>query len=105
MERRVHGRNWNKRETDQPMVAVGIWEHLDSNPHCHVLIAASDDERSWLLGQGNNGWLWLQPRGQFEISEIESLPRVISYITKELHTQDSQDQLFIYKAPPSNSRT
>lgn len=105
LERRVYGRNWNKRETDQPMVAVGVWEHIDTNPHCHVLVAASDDERSWLLGQGNNGWLWLQPRGQFEMGEIESLPRVISYITKELHTQDSQDRLFIYKAPPSNSRT
>jgi hypothetical protein len=101
MQRRVHGRNWNKRETDQPMVAVGVWEHLDSNPHCHVLVAASDDESSWLLGEGNDSWLWLQPRGQFEIGEIELLPRVISYITKELYTQESQDQLFIYKAPPS----
>jgi hypothetical protein len=85
MQSRVHGRNWNKRETDQPMVAVGIWEHLDSNPHCHVLVAASDDERSWLLAEGNDSWLWLQPRGQFEIGEIESLPRVFSYVTKELH--------------------
>jgi hypothetical protein len=101
MQSRVHGRNWNRRETDHPTVAVGVWEHLDSNPHCHLLIAASDDERSWLLEQGNKGWLWLQPRGQFEIGEIEFLPRVISYITKELHTQDSQDRLFIYKAPPS----
>jgi hypothetical protein len=57
---------------------------VDSNPHCHVLIAASDDESSWLLGEGNDSWLWLQPRGQFEIGEIESLPRVIPYITKEL---------------------
>ena len=65
MERRVRGRNWNKRHTNQPMVAVGVWEHVATNPHCHVLVAASDDERSWLLGQGNNGWLWLQPRGQF----------------------------------------
>jgi hypothetical protein len=95
------GETWNKRHTNQPMVAVGVWEHVATNPHCHVLVAASDDERSWLLGQGNNGWLWLQPRGQFEIGEIESLPRVISYITKELYTQDSQDQLFIYLAPPS----
>jgi hypothetical protein len=101
----VHGRNWNKRYTDQPMVAVGFWEHLDSNPHCHVLVAASDDERSWLLEQGNNGWLTLQLRGQFHIGEIQSLPKVISYITKELYTQDSQDQLFVYKAPPSNSLT
>ena len=31
------------RDRDQPMVAVGFWEHLDSNPHCHVLVAASDD--------------------------------------------------------------
>jgi len=43
LQSQVHGRNWNKRETDLPMVAVGVWENLDSNPHCHVLVAASDD--------------------------------------------------------------
>jgi hypothetical protein len=101
----VYGRNWNKRHTNQPMVAVGVWEHVGTNPHCHVLVAASEEESSWLLGQGNNGWLALQPRGQFDIDEIESLPRVISYITKEIYTHDSQDRLFVYKAPPSKSRT
>jgi hypothetical protein len=103
LQSQVHGRNWNKRETDLPMVAVGVWEHLDSNPHCHVLVAASDDESSWLLREGNKEWLALQPRGQFDISEIESLPKVISYITKTFYTQDSQNRLFIYKAPLSNS--
>jgi hypothetical protein len=47
--------------------------------------------------------LALQPRDQFVVSEIESLSKVISYITKKFYTQDSQDRLFIYKAPPSNS--
>ena len=48
------------------MIAVGVWEHLDSNPHCHVLISASDAESAWLFGEGNKSWLWrqelLQPR-------------------------------------------
>ena len=57
--------------------------HVDSNPHCHVLISPSDDEeRAWLFGEDNKGWLWLHPRGQFEISEIEAPRRAISYITK-----------------------
>ena len=101
LQSQVHGRNWNLCDTDQPMVVVGVWEHLDSNPHCHVLISASDDESAWLWGQGNKSWLWLQPRGQFDISEIESPRRVISYITKEIYEPDSQDQLFVYKAPLS----
>jgi hypothetical protein len=33
LQSQVHGRNWNRRDTDQPMIAVGVWEHLDSNPH------------------------------------------------------------------------
>ena len=66
------------------MIAVGVWEHLDSNPHCHVLISASDAESAWLLGEGNKSWLWLQPRGQFYIREIEAPRKVISYITKEI---------------------
>jgi len=72
MQSRVHGRNWNRRDADQPMVAVGVWEHLDSNPHCHVLISASDAESAWLLEEGNKSWLWLQPRGQFDIGAIEA---------------------------------
>ena len=66
LQSRVHGRNWNRRDTDQPMIAVGVWEHLNSNPHCHVLISASDAESAWLFGEGNKSWLWrqefLQPR-------------------------------------------
>jgi hypothetical protein len=101
LQSRVYGRNWNRRDADQPMVAVGVWEHLDSNPHCHVLISASDAESAWLLGEGNKSWLWLQPRGQFDISPIEAPRKVISYITKEICGPDSQDHLFIYQAPPS----
>ena len=63
MQRQVHGRNWNRRHASQPMIAVGVWEHLDSNPHCHALISGSDVESSWLLGEGSECWLWLQPRG------------------------------------------
>jgi hypothetical protein len=49
LQSQVHGQNWNRRDTDQPMVAVGFWEHLDSNPHCHVLVSASDAESAWLF--------------------------------------------------------
>ena len=90
------------------MIAVGVWEHLDSNPHCHVLISASDGESAWLFGEGNKSWLWLQPRGQFDVSEIEAPRKVISYITKGIYKPDSQDQLFIYQAPlskPANSNS
>ena len=83
------------------MIAVGVWEHLDSNPHCHVLISASDVESAWLFGEGEKSWLWLQPRGQFDIREIEAPRKVISYITKEIYKPDSQDQLFVYQAPLS----
>ena len=103
LQSQIHGRNWYKRVNDQPMVAVGFWEHLDSNRHCHVLISASDDESAWLADKGKESWLWLQPRGQFDISEIESLPKVISYVTKEIYKPDLQDQLFIYQAPFSYS--
>ena len=74
-----------------------------SNPHCHVLISASDAESAWLFEEGNKSWLWLQPRGEFDIGEIEAPRKAISYITKEIYKPDSQDQLFVYKAPPSNS--
>jgi len=103
LQSRVHGRNWYKRVNDQPMVAVGFWEHLDSKRHCHVLISASDDESAWLLGEGKKSWLWLQPRGQFDIDPIEARRKAISYVTKEIYKPDSQDQLFIYQAPLSNS--
>ena len=83
------------------VAAVGFWDHLDSNPHCHVLISASDAESAWLLEEGNKSWLWLQPRGQFDIGAIEAPRKVISYITKEIYQLNSQDQLFVYSAPPA----
>jgi hypothetical protein len=103
MQRQVHGRNWSRRYDDAPMVAVGFWEHLDSNPHCHVLVAGADREYSWLLHEGSESWLWAQPRGQLEVVRILQPRAAISYITKELYKPDSQDQLFIYQAPLSNS--
>ena len=34
------------------VAAVGFWERLNSNPHCHVRISASNTEAAWLLGGG-----------------------------------------------------
>ena len=81
------------------MISVGVWEHLYSNPHCHVLISASDDESAWLLEGGNKSWLWLQPCGQFDISEIEAPRKVISYITKEIYkpTADRIDLATVHR--------
>ena len=101
LQRQVHGRNWNKRLTDNPMIVAGVWEHLDSNPHCHVVIAGSDQEKAWLFEQGNDYWLELEPRGQLEFSKIESRPKANSYITNEIYVPNSQDKVFVYKAPPS----
>jgi len=99
LQRRVHGRNWNRRVIDHPMIAVGVWEHLDSNPHCHVVLVASKKETAWLFDEGTDWWLELQKRGQLDFSKIESREKVISYITKEITKPDSQERMFVYKAP------
>jgi len=103
LQRGVHGRAWHKRITDQPTIALGFWEHPDSNPHCHVVVAASNQEWRWLLNYGNDCWLEQQKRGQLDFSKIDSREKVISYITKEIGKPDSQERLFVYKAPLSNA--
>jgi hypothetical protein len=72
LQRGVHGRGWYKRNTDQPMIALGFWEHPDSNPHCHVVVAASELEWKGLLNNGKDCWLEQQKRGQLDFSKIES---------------------------------
>jgi hypothetical protein len=72
-----------------------------SNPHCHVVVAASDLEWRWLLNNGKHRWLEQQKRGQLDFSKIESREKVISYITKEITKPDSQERMFVYKAPLS----
>jgi hypothetical protein len=99
LQRGVHGRAWYKRNTDQPMIVVGFWEHLDSNPHCHGVLSASKAESAWLLNYGEDCWLEQQKRGQLDFSKIESREKVISYITKEISKPDSQERMFVYKAP------
>ena len=99
-QRQVYGRNWHKRHTDEPMVAIGIWEHLESNVHCHVLVSASSKETTWLKANGADLWRALQPRGQLDISgKIASISKVARYNTKELYAPDSLDQMFLYNAP------
>ena len=36
LQSQVHGRNWNRRDTDQPMIAVGVWETGSSGPTSRV---------------------------------------------------------------------
>jgi uncharacterized membrane protein len=72
-----------------------------SRSHSSRRARSRSQTTSWLLGQGNNPRLTLQPRGQFDISDIDSLQKVISYITKECHSADSL--INCYKAPPSKS--
>ena len=99
LQRGVHGRQWHKRNTDQPMMALGFWEHPYTNPHCHVVVAASDQKWRWLLNYGKGCCLEQQKRGQLDFSKIESREKVISYITKEVSKPDSQERMFVYKAP------
>ncbi|CAJ0882901.1 hypothetical protein AMST5_03380 [freshwater sediment metagenome] len=98
-QRGVHGRNWNERKTDRYMIGIGFWEHVDSNPHLHVVAKMSKEERAWLRMNGEDAWVEKQKRGQLDFSKIESRERVISYITKEFSGPDSQERMFAYKAP------
>jgi len=84
------------------MILAGVWERLDPNPRCHVVIAGSDEEHAWLFEQGNDCWLKLQPGGPLGFSRIKPRPRVLSYVAKETYVPDSQDKVFVYKAPPSS---
>jgi hypothetical protein len=55
------------------------------------------------LNNGKECWLKMQKRGQLDFSKIESRERVISYITKEVSKPDSQERMFVYKAPLSKA--
>jgi hypothetical protein len=99
LQRGVYGRNWSNRQTNRHMVAVGFWEHLDSNPHLHIVAKMSKAEWRWLSENGNHAWLEQQKRGQLDFSKIESLEKVLAYIMKEFGGPDSQQRLFTYKAP------
>jgi hypothetical protein len=103
LQRGVHGRNWSTRKTERYMIAVGFWEHVDSNPHVHVVGRMSKDERAWLRDNGENAWLERQRRGQLDFSKIVSREKVISYITKDFSGPDSQQRMFTYKAPLNES--
>jgi hypothetical protein len=55
------------------------------------------------LNYGKHRWLEQQKRGQLDFSKIESREKVISYITKEITKPDSQERMFVYKAPLSKA--
>ena len=78
---------------------LGFREHVDRNPHLHAVMSASKKEWAWLLNKGKDFWLQKQKRGQMDFSKIKSREKMISYLTKEFSALNSQERMFVYKAP------
>jgi hypothetical protein len=94
------------RDMDQPMVAVGFWEHLDSNPHCHVLVAASDDTSDhgyWyiaVLGSPDDQELAEKAEAYCELVEADSQHRADCQLEAVLGARNTQPRPGLYQRRP-----
>ncbi len=71
---------------------MAFGNNVDSNPHLHLVAKMTKTEWRWLLNNGHDLWLDTQKCRQLDFSKIE-------YITKDFKGPDSQERLFVYKAP------
>jgi len=95
-QRAAYGRRWHNRPDAQKPVAVGFFEHAETNPHYHVLIHADPKMRQVLRQRGEQLWTALAPRGQFHGKPIDYLPGLLKYVTKELQWNDRAGSIFVY---------
>lgn len=98
VQRKVLGKRWNKRPADDRIAAIGCFEHPDTNPHFHVLVAAPDHLCVELRANARQLWLLSVPRGQIDVQIAKSKRSVVSYSTKRLETIRAFDDLFVYSA-------
>lgn len=101
----VLGRNWNKKPPDQRVCALGYWEHLDTNPHLHVLVRATSEHLEWIERYGPEAWLKCNHRGQLDAGPIRDQARAVRYAFKEAKGRFDSDRLFVYAPQRTQSES
>lgn len=94
-ERIALGRNWFKFE-DGRIRMVAFLEKPDLTPHYHGLARIPKSTAEFLESSGGEIWTKLMPKGKFEITEVRSERRAISYMSKDLHHHWSAENTVIY---------
>lgn len=98
----AYGRSWPRRRGHERIVALGSWEHLESNAHLHALISAPAVVRRLIKYEGRHRWKLLTCGGQLCVRRVYNQDSLARYMTKELRKYDDLDRIFVY-APPQRS--
>ena len=96
LERRAHGRNWNKYPANKRITLVGFPEHLDSNRHWHAVAGMPNETGRVLNRLGSEIWANLVARGQLHQEAITSRQAVETYITKHLHRSRAIENVYVF---------
>jgi hypothetical protein len=96
VQKKAFGCDWTRqRDRDWP-IAHGFPEHLNSNPHYHVLAKVDRTLGKFIEASGSDVWLKYVPRGQLDVRAVRSLTKAISYCTKCMHWPQLYEESFCY---------
>lgn len=110
MQREVDGRRWSRIPPEDRPRAVGAVEHLLTNPHAHVALAAPQRYLDFVFSDAAQA-LWRRCHvnaGQFHAKPITNAVGVARYALKDLRTPADFERVFTYaptvSAPEARAR-
>jgi hypothetical protein len=102
IDRKYLGPKWYRKPTVERTFAIGIIENPRSNIHIHSLVTLP--QRNWGISYSPQSllpccWSDVQPAGSCDVQEIDGdLPRITSYMCKQLHRRGHLDNCIIMAA-------
>jgi hypothetical protein len=95
VQRRQLGRRWSELSAASRLTAIGFRERGLDHGHWHLMVAASPDV-ALALSISRDIWAKVRPAGDWWFGFLEKEAAYASYITKELYTAETQNNVFIY---------
>lgn len=96
VDRRMLGRNFNKKSAEERVEGVFFFEHVESNLHCHGLVRVAPEmlarfDRLFPADSDRGVWADVCPSGTYALRDIA--PRAAAfYVTKEQNAWSDTDR-------------
>lgn len=92
----VLGRDWAKKPAETRLWAVGFYEAIKTDLHCHIAVRTPDGWGKALHEYAPQAWRKLVPCGTLKADDIHDLRGAVDYLTKEQTALGRLDNTFLY---------
>lgn len=87
IDRRLLGRGWARRPSEDRSLAIWLPEHIDTNTHWHGLMTVPAADPSKLIDELPEMWTRIIPSGQLHVQSAFNAGGAAAYMTKDEHLE------------------